>query len=51
MNECMEENDCDDEAECSNTIHDYACTCTTKGFKGSGKECIGKLSYCISNYF
>ncbi|XP_068752733.1 fibulin-5-like [Montipora capricornis] len=39
IDECMEENDCDDMAVCSNRVGGYNCECATKGFKGSGKEC------------
>ncbi|XP_029204387.2 fibrillin-1-like isoform X2 [Acropora millepora] len=38
-NECMEENDCDDEAECTNTLRGYNCRCATQGFTGNGKTC------------
>ncbi|XP_068689107.1 pro-epidermal growth factor-like [Montipora foliosa] len=37
--ECMEENDCDDEAVCINTLDGYNCKCVTDGFRGTGKEC------------
>jgi len=38
-NECLEENDCDDMASCTDTVQGYTCACTVTGFKGSGKEC------------
>ncbi|XP_067018004.1 uncharacterized protein [Acropora muricata] len=37
--QCMEENDCDDEAVCTNTLQGYNCRCATAGFTGNGKEC------------
>ncbi|KAJ7380481.1 complement activation, classical pathway [Desmophyllum pertusum] len=39
INECMEENDCDDMATCKDFPFNYTCTCNTKGFEGTGKEC------------
>ena len=41
INECMEENDCDDMATCKDFPFNYTCTCNTKGFEGTGKECTG----------
>ncbi|KAK2561462.1 Pro-epidermal growth factor [Acropora cervicornis] len=35
----MEENDCDDEAVCTNTLRGYNCRCATQGFTGNGKKC------------
>ena len=40
----MEENDCDDEAVCTNTLQGYNCRCATVGFTGNGKECTGKIN-------
>ena len=40
-NECLKENDCDDEAVCTNIVKGYKCHCATQGFTGNGKECTG----------
>ena len=34
--------DCDENAECTNTIGGFTCTCKTSYF-GDGKECEGKI--------
>ena len=42
VNECLEENDCDDVATCKDEPYGYTCKCSTRGFQGTGKECTGQ---------
>lgn len=42
INECLEENDCDDMAVCEDKLYTYTCRCNTIGFKGTGKVCTGQ---------
>ena len=56
--ECSEENDCDDVAECEDTTYGYTCKCDHKGFEDlstGGKACIGqnktvKIEVSIANH-
>ena len=50
MDECSSDADqCDQSAECTNTIGSYTCKCKT-GFTGDGWTCAGiKLTGCISS--
>lgn len=43
IDECTddEQNDCDPNAMCSNTVGSYICRCL-RGYEGDGKDCIGK---------
>ena len=42
LHECRDKtHDCDDKADCNNTIGSYKCKCKT-GFHGDGKTCEGK---------
>ena len=42
IDECTgSNNDCDDNAYCSNTVGSYNCTCK-EGFTGNGHSCSGK---------
>ena len=40
-NECLGENDCHDDATCTNEDGSYACTCNN-GFRGTGFDCTGE---------
>ena len=40
-NECLGENDCHDDATCTNEDGSYACTCNN-GFRGTGFYCTGE---------
>lgn len=42
INECNGENDCHQNATCTNTIGSYNCTCND-GFEGNGTSCEGKI--------
>ena len=42
VDECLEENDCDDMATCTDQLYSYTCRCNTIGFHGTGKECTGQ---------
>lgn len=43
IDECaLELDDCDENAICKNTKQSFICECK-EGFKGDGKECIGKI--------
>ena len=44
INECAspETNDCDPNAECSNTEGSYSCSCN-EGYTGDGRKCAGTL--------
>ncbi|XP_076821613.1 uncharacterized protein LOC143468345 isoform X3 [Clavelina lepadiformis] len=39
FNECAVENDCDEDAECTNTEGSYECTCN-EGYSGDGSVCL-----------
>ena len=41
INECDDPTTCDENAECTDTIGSYYCTCNT-GYTGDGKTCQGK---------
>ena len=41
-------NDCNDEAECNNTIGSYDCKCNV-GYTGDGRQCEGALKNCFHN--
>ena len=40
IDECLLENECADNATCTNTIGSYMCTCN-EGFSGDGFVCEG----------
>lgn len=45
IDECSEENDCDDVATCNDEPYGYTCTCSEEGFhdqRGDGKACTGQ---------
>ena len=47
VDECQDgSNDCDENAECSNTVGNYTCSCS-HGYTGDGKNCTGMKSYGI----
>ena len=51
VDECTDESDnCDDNAECTNTLGGFICNCTA-GYTGTGQMCSGesKLVYSVSN--
>ena len=37
-------NDCDDNAQCTNNVGSYTCTCN-EGYSGDGKNCDGEHSH------
>ena len=50
INECeRDEDECNVNANCSNTVGSYDCTCIS-GFEGSGfnEDCISKFNYSYS---
>ena len=50
IDECMGTNDCDDNAQCNNTIGSYICTCNV-GYVGDGLNCTGNgTEYCSGLY-
>ena len=51
INECMEENDCDDMAKCEDTLYTYTCKCTHVGFTGTGKACLGQNKQLNSSIY
>ena len=45
IDECSEENNCDDVATCSDTLFSYTCKCKREGFhdlRGDGTACTGQ---------
>lgn len=50
INECdLGTDDCIDNAECSNTIGSFTCTCST-GYTGDGETCTGKILQCFRRF-
>ena len=48
MNECMRNIDnCHDNANCTDTIGSYECTCV-EGYEGDGFNCTSKLACCVA---
>ena len=44
IDECqLGSDDCDENAECTNTHASYVCTCK-EGYSGDGTDCIGKIA-------
>ena len=44
IDECqLGRDDCDENAECTNTLGSYVCTCK-EGYSGDGTACIGKIA-------
>ena len=50
IDECMGTNDCDDNAQCNNTIGSYICTCNV-GYVGDGLNCTGNGTEVIKVLF
>ena len=51
INECnVETHDCDLNAECTNIVGGFTCTCNS-GFTGNGSICTGKNRIIFFTYF
>ena len=50
INECNGTNDCDENAQCNNTIGSYSCTCNV-GYVGDGLNCTGNDTEMIKVLF
>ena len=46
INECDESNNCHENAQCTNTVGNYTCSCNP-GYTGDGINCTSKLQYTV----
>lgn len=48
VDECLGNNDCDSNAQCSNSVGNYVCSCK-QGFIGDGKSCACESGFDIAS--